>query len=55
MSERDLLEFTLCLEAKMLRQMQLAGLANVDDVLRLNAAIDALLAYETRQFATVSP
>ena len=46
MSERSTLETDVLLHARMLRLMQRAGLANMDDVERLATATDALIAYE---------
>jgi len=46
MSERAILQSDVLLHARMLRLMQRAGLANMDDVERLATATDALLAYD---------
>ena len=46
MSERAILQSDVLLHARMLRLMQRAGLANMDDVERLATATDALIAYE---------
>ena len=50
MSERAALQSCVLLHARMLRLMQRAGLANVDDVERLATATDALLACDDAQY-----
>ena len=49
MSERAILQSDVLLHARMLRLMQRAGLANMEDVDRLATATDALLAYDDAQ------
>ena len=49
MSERATLETVVLLFARILRLMQRAGLATMDDVERLATATDALLAYDEAQ------
>ena len=46
MSERAILQSDVLRHARMLRLMQRAGLANMDDVERLATATDALIAYD---------
>ena len=49
MSERATLQSDVLLHARMLRIMQRAGLATMDDVERLATATDALIAYDEAQ------